>query len=151
KNRAELMQSAEPLLKAMLDYKSSDVKINSLLPLHPEYGVPDVLRAYAAYKPKDLFEVLSTHLQQNDVIIRSTAADLLGDLPPSPEITQMLEAALVRALKDDLNDAALSILDSLAKQKSEAANSAINRIALIGDDYLLRQRAINLLKENGGG
>ena len=151
KNKAELMQSAESLLTAMLNYQSSDVKINSLLPLHTEYGVPDVLRAYAAYKPKDLFEVLSTHLQENDVIIRATAADLLGDLPPSPEIAQMLEVALVRALKDDLNDAALSILDSLAKQKSEAANSAIKRSALIGDDYLLRQRAISLLKENGAG
>ena len=151
KNKAELMQSAESLLKAMLDYKSSDVKINSLLPLHTEYGVPDVLRAYAAYKPKDLFEVLSHHLQENDVIIRATAADLLGDLPPSPESTRILEPALVRALKDDLDDAALSILDSLAKQKSEAANSAIMRSALIGDDYLLRQRAIALLKENGAG
>ena len=151
KNKPELMQSAESLLKAMLDYKSSDVKINSLLPLHTEYGVPDVLRAYAAYKPNDLFEVLSNHLQENDVIIRATAADLLGDLPPSSQITQNLETALVRALKDNLNDAALSILDSLAKQKSETANSVIKRDALISDDYLIRQRAINLLKENGAG
>ena len=151
KNKAELAGSAVVLLKAMLDYKSSDVKVNSLLPLHTEYGVPDVLRAYAAYKPKDLFEVLSSHLQENDVIIRATAADLLGDLPPSPQITQVLETALPRAVKDDLNDAALSILDSLAKQRSEAANSAIKRGALISDDYLLRQRAIKLLKENGAG
>jgi cyclophilin family peptidyl-prolyl cis-trans isomerase/HEAT repeat protein len=150
-NKAELMQSAESLLKAMLDYKSSDVKINSLLPLHTEYGVPDILRAYAAYKPKDLFEVLGSHLQENDVIIRATAAELLGDLPPSSEITQMLETALVRTLKDDLNDATLSILDSLAKQKTEAANSVIKRSALVSDDYLIRQRAINLLKENGAG
>jgi cyclophilin family peptidyl-prolyl cis-trans isomerase/HEAT repeat protein len=151
KNKAELMQSAESLLKAMLDYKSSGVKVNSLLPLHSEYGVPDVLRAYAAFKPKDLFEVVSSHLKENDVIIRATAAELLGEFPPSPEITDMLETALFRALKDDLNDAALSILDSLAKQKSETANSVIKRTALTTDDYLLRQRAINLLKENGAG
>jgi len=54
-------------------------------------------------------------------------------------------------LKDDLNDAALSILDSLAKQKTEAANSVIKRGALVSDDHLIRQRAINLLKENGAG
>jgi cyclophilin family peptidyl-prolyl cis-trans isomerase/HEAT repeat protein len=150
-NKAELIRSAESLLKAMLDYKSSNVKINSLLPLHTEYGVPDVLRAYAAYKPKDLFEVLRTHLQEDDVIIRATAADLIGELPPSLESTRVLEDALPHALKDDLNDAALSILDSLAKQKSEAANSVIIRSALTGDDYLLRQRAIALLKENGAG
>ena len=145
------MQSAESLLKAMLDYKNSDVKINSLLPLHTEYGVPDVLRAYAAYKPKDLFDVLQAQLGESDVIVRATAADLLGDLPPSKEITRLLEDSLFRASRDDLNDAALSILDSLAKQKSEDANSAIKRGALIGDDYLLRQRAIALLKANGGG
>jgi len=151
KNKAELMQSAESLLKAMLDYKSSGVEINSLLPLHSEYGVPDVLRAYAAFKPKDLFEVVSSHLKENDVIIRATAAELLGEFPPSPEITDMLETAFFRALKDDLNDAALSILDSLARQKSETANSVIKRTALTTDDYLLRQRAIKLLKENGAG
>ena len=150
-NKAELRNSAEVLLKGMLDYKTSDVKINSLLPLHTEYGVPEVLRAYAAYKPKDLFEVLGNHLQESDVIIRATAADLIGDLPPSPEATRLLEEALPRALKDDLNDAALSILDSLAKQKSEAANSVIKRGGLISDDYLVRQRAVTLLKETGGG
>lgn len=150
-NKAELRNSAEVLLKAMLDYKISDVKINSLLPLHTEYGVPDVLRAYAVYKPNDLFEVLRSHLKESDVVIRATAADLMGDLPLSPEVTQLLEEALPKALKDNLNDAALSILDSLAKQKSEEANSAIKRGALNSDDYLVRQRAVALLKENGGG
>jgi HEAT repeat protein len=121
-DKADLMQSAESLLKAMLDYKNSDVKINSLLPLHTEYAIPEVLRAYASYKPKDLLEVLRAHLQDNDPIVRATAADLLGDLPPSEENTQLLSAALPIALKDDLNDAALSILDSLAKQKTSDAN-----------------------------
>jgi cyclophilin family peptidyl-prolyl cis-trans isomerase len=151
KNKPKLMQSAESLLKGMLDYRNSDVKINSLLPLHTDYAIPEVLRAYAAFKPKDIFEVLRTHLQQNDVIIRATAADLIGDLPTSPESTRVLEDALPRALKDDLNDAALSILDSLAKQKSDAANAAIKQGALNSDDYLVRQRVIALLKENGAG
>jgi cyclophilin family peptidyl-prolyl cis-trans isomerase len=57
---------------------------------------------------------------------------------------------LPRAMKDDLNDAALSILDSLAKQKKTAANDAIKGV-LDADDYLLRQRAIALLKMNGVG
>ena len=149
-NKTELMKVAEAYLHAMLEYKTSDVKINSLLPLHTEYGVPEVLRAYAAFKPNDLAQVLRQHLEESDVIVRATAADLLGDLPPSEENTRLLAASLPRAMKDDLNDAALSILYSLAKQKNTAANDAIKGV-LNADDYLLRQRAIALLKTNGVG
>jgi cyclophilin family peptidyl-prolyl cis-trans isomerase/HEAT repeat protein len=149
-NKAELTQSAVVFLRAMLDYKTSDVKINSLLPLHTEYGVPDVLRAYAAHKPQDLFEVLRSNLEESDAVVRATAADLLGDLPASDENTRLLVAALPRALKDDLNDAALSILDSLAKQKNGTANDALKSV-LDSRDYLLRQRAVALLKANGVG
>jgi cyclophilin family peptidyl-prolyl cis-trans isomerase len=120
------------------------------LPLHTEYGVPEVLRAYASYKPKDLVEVLSTHLEEDDVVVRATAADLLGDLPASQENTRMLVAALPRAQKDNLNDAILSILDSLAKQKNSVANEAI-KSSLDSTDYLVRRRAVALLKTNSAG
>jgi cyclophilin family peptidyl-prolyl cis-trans isomerase len=115
-----------------------------------DYAIPDVLRAYAAFKPKDLEQVLVTHLQAPDVIVRGTAADLLGDLPPSPEITQALIAAWPRTTKDSLNDAALSILDSLSKQKTPAANDAIKN-TLDSTDYLVRLHAATLLKINGAG
>ncbi|MEP6637400.1 MAG: peptidylprolyl isomerase, partial [Acidobacteriota bacterium] len=49
-----------------------------------------------------------------------------------------------------LNDAALSMLDSLAKQKTAAANDAI-KSALESSDISVRRRAANLLKENGAG
>jgi cyclophilin family peptidyl-prolyl cis-trans isomerase/HEAT repeat protein len=149
-NQAELKNSAESLLRAMLDYKNSDVRISSFLPLHTEYGVPDVLRAYAAFKPKDLPDVLRAHLEASDVIVRATAADLFGDLPPSDENTRLLIAALPSARKDALNDATLSILDSLAKQKNPAANETI-KSALDSNDYLVRRRAVDLLKSNGAG
>jgi len=149
-NKSDLMSSAESLLRAMLNYKTSDVKINSLLPLHTEYGVPEVLRAYASYKPNDLVNVLSTHLEEDDVVVRATAADLLGDLPASQENVRMLVAALPRAQKDNLNDAILSILDSLAKQKNSVANEAIKSL-LDSTDYLVRRRAVAVLKANNTG
>lgn len=149
-NKADLMQTAESFLHAMVDYKNSGININSLLPLHTEYGVPDVLRAYAVYKPKDLPDVLRENLADNDVVVRATAADLLGKLPPSDENTRLLVAALPRALKEDLNEAALSILDSLAKQKNTEANDAI-KLTLDSSNYLLRKRAVSLLKANGSG
>src|SRR5258705_1071094 len=73
---------AEDLLRAMLDYRDSGIKINTLVAVHSEYAIPDVLQAYAAFKTKDLAEVARKHLKESDVVIRATAAGLLGDLPP---------------------------------------------------------------------
>ncbi|HET7114483.1 MAG TPA: peptidylprolyl isomerase, partial [Pyrinomonadaceae bacterium] len=85
-----------------------------------------------------------------DVIVRGTAADLLGDLPPSEQHTRALIAGFSRTANDPLNDAALSILDALGKQKSALANDAI-KTALDSQDHLVRRRAVALLKTNGAG
>ncbi len=150
KNKPELASSAESLLRAMLNYRNSGVKVNTLVAVHSEYAVPDVLRALAAFKPKDLSELLVKHLDESDVIVRGTAADLLGDLPPSEQHTRALAAALARTPSDPLNDAALSTLDALGKQKSEAANKAITSV-LDWRDHLVRRRAVSILKANGVG
>ena len=149
-NKAELAATAQSLLRAMLDYRNSGLTINTLVAVHSEYAIPDVLRSLAAFKPQDLGSVLSAQLKESDVIIRGTAADLLGDLPPSEEITRALAAAWPQAANDTLNDAALSILDTLGKQKTSAANDLIKE-ALKSGDHLIRRRAVALLKANGAG
>lgn len=142
---------AESTLREMLDYRNSDIIVNTLVRVHSEYAIPDVLRAFAAFKPKDLSKVLARHLGESDVITRGTAAELLGELPPDEGITQALIGALPTALRDkELNDAALAILDALAKQKNAKANEAI-KTALESPDYLVRRRAVALLKANGVG
>ncbi len=142
---------AQTLLRAMLDYRNSGITINTLAVVHSEYAVPDVLRAYAAFKSKDLAEVLRNHLKESDVIVRATAAELLGELPPAGDNTGALIEALPIALADkELNDAALAILDSLAKQKSAKASEAM-KTALKSSDYLVRRKAVTLLKANGAG
>jgi hypothetical protein len=82
-NKPELAANAENLLRAMLDYRNSGLTINTLVAVHSEYAIPDVLRALAAFKPQDLASVARAQLNESDVIVRGTAADLLGDLPPS--------------------------------------------------------------------
>ena len=149
-NKAELAAIAESLLRAMLDYRNSGLTINTLVAVHSEYAIPDVLRSLGAFKPQDLASVLTAQLKESDVIIRGTAADLLGDLPPSDEITRALAAAWPQAANDTLNDAALSILDTLGKQKTPAANNLIKE-ALKSGDPLIRRRAVALLKANGAG
>jgi cyclophilin family peptidyl-prolyl cis-trans isomerase/HEAT repeat protein len=144
-------ENAADLLRAMLDYQNSDISVKTVAPVHSEYAIPDVLRAFAAFKPKDLRKVLGSHLAHRDVIIRGTAAELLGELPPEESITSALVEALPVSLRDkELNDAALAILDVLGKQKNAKANDAI-KSALDSQDHLIRRRAVSLLKANAVG
>ncbi|HEX7723178.1 MAG TPA: HEAT repeat domain-containing protein [Pyrinomonadaceae bacterium] len=118
--------------------------------LHP-ISVSPFLQAYAAYRPDDLDKILREHLQDTDVIVRSTAAELIGQRPPSEPNTHALIEALPRAMRDkDLNDAALAILDALGKQKTATANDAI-KTGLNSSDQQIRRRAVALLKANGAG
>jgi cyclophilin family peptidyl-prolyl cis-trans isomerase/HEAT repeat protein len=146
-NKSELTTRAEQLLRSMLD-GTGGPRVQKAF--KPEYAKPEMLRALAAFKPKDLAVVLRRHLNHDDVVVRGTAADLLGDLPASDENTDALIAALPRAQRDELNDAVLSILDSLGKQKTSVANEAIKRL-LDSKDHLVRRRAATLLKANGAG
>jgi len=88
----------------------------------------------------------------NDVFVRGTAAELLGEQPASKENAEALATALSQALHFDTqsNDAVLAILGALAKQKSNEANDAI-KTALDSSDHLIRRRAVALLKANGAG
>jgi cyclophilin family peptidyl-prolyl cis-trans isomerase/HEAT repeat protein len=150
-NKKELASQAEDILRAMLDYKNSGLVINTLVAVHSEYAVPDALRAFAAFKPRDLSQILRQHLTESDAVIRGTAADLLGELPPDQANTRALIEALPVALRDkELNDAALSILDSLGKQKSADAYEAI-KTAFDSPDHLIRRKAAAALKANGAG
>jgi cyclophilin family peptidyl-prolyl cis-trans isomerase/HEAT repeat protein len=117
----------------------------------PELAIPNILNAYAAFKPSDLAELVRRYFKHADVVVRATVAELLGEQSPDESNSRALIEALPVALRDqDLNDAALSILDALAKQKSAAANDAI-KTALDSSDHLLRRRAVALLKANGVG
>lgn len=149
-DKTQLADVAQEILRAMLDYKTSGLTINTLVAVHSEYAISDVLRALAALKPKDIDTVLIAHLADTDVVIRATAAELLGELPPNESITSALSKALPAALADKQNDAALSILDSLGKQKTAGANEAI-KTALNSSDYLVRRQAAALLKSKGFG
>jgi cyclophilin family peptidyl-prolyl cis-trans isomerase/HEAT repeat protein len=117
----------------------------------PALAVPDILQSYANFKSTDTSEVALSRLRDSDVIVRATAAELLGEQPPDEANARALINALPVGLQDrDLNDAALAILEALAKQKSAPANDAI-KTALDSSDHLIRRRAVALLKANGIG
>jgi cyclophilin family peptidyl-prolyl cis-trans isomerase/HEAT repeat protein len=134
------LKAAQKELASMLDRR-----------ITPTLAIPDVLQAYNSYKAADADQYARKFLQARDVIVRSTAAELLGNQPPDEPNARALIAALPVALQDkDLNDAALAILDALAKQKNKEANEAI-KTALDSSDHLIRRRAVALLKANGVG
>jgi len=117
----------------------------------PVLAVPDILQAYGSFKSADADQVALSRMRDSDVIVRATAAELLGEQTPDEANTRALIAALPLALRDrDLNDAAISVLEALAKQKSATANDAI-KTALDSPDHLIRRRAVALLKANGVG
>ncbi|HEV2761460.1 MAG TPA: peptidylprolyl isomerase [Pyrinomonadaceae bacterium] len=135
-----LQADAQMLLRAMLDAAGV-----------PPLAQPDLMRAVAAFKPPDLADLVRLRLGASpDVIVRATAAELLGELTPDPQNASVLAAALPRALGEESNDAALAILDALGKHRTTEAFTAVES-ALTVSDPLVRRRAAALLTEMSGG
>ncbi len=147
----QLRAKAEDLLRAMLDFKNSTIKPKTLVAVHSEYAIPDVLRALSAFKPANADSIYRDYLKEPDMAVRTTAAELLGDLPGDSSNIEALSAALKFALQEkESNDAALAILDALAKYKNPSANQVI-MTALDSRDYLVRRKAIESLRVTGAG
>ncbi len=151
KDGAKLSQAAQELLRAMLDYKNSPIKPKTLVAVHSEYAIPDVLRALSAFKPAKADSIYRDYLKEPDVAVRTTAAELLGEAPVDSRNIEALSGALQIALQEkESNDAALAILDALAKYKNPSANQAMMP-ALNSRDYIVRRKAIESLKASGAG
>ncbi len=112
-------------------------------------AIPDLLRAFAAFKSENTSNIIRPLLEiDNDPLVRAAAADILGDQPSTPENLAALNKALKFALSRDTvyNDAALSILDSLAKLDKKAAGETLI-LALGANDYLVRKKAFDLSRD----
>ena len=111
-------------------------------------AAPDFLRAFAQFKTKDLDAFLRMSIAHEDVFVRTTSAELLGERPASKENVAALKRAWDRAaiLDQEYNDARLAILDALFKaDKKEATGVLLN--ALNSADYLTRRKALDMLSD----
>ena len=111
-------------------------------------AVSDILNAMAAAKVDGLRDILLDQLKAEDVIVRATAAELLGDLDDASErVTGALEAAYKAARKEKMNDARVAILEAAQKLKHP-----INLQALADEtrdeDYVVRRKAAELLVQS---
>jgi cyclophilin family peptidyl-prolyl cis-trans isomerase/HEAT repeat protein len=110
-------------------------------------AVPDLLTALAAFKPDNLNLFLLEMINTKDVFVRAAAAGLMAEQPLAAANTNALKKAFISSLLTDKheNDAQLAILDALYKlDKKESVSSLL--LALNAPDYLVRQRAIQLIK-----
>lgn len=113
---------------------------------------PTVLRAFARFKTEDLPGILRRALESKDVFIRATAAELLADLPASPENLAALRKAYAFSTKfdRDSDDAVIAILDTLQKSYSQSAID-IFRDALESPNYIVRRKAFQILEDTDFG
>jgi cyclophilin family peptidyl-prolyl cis-trans isomerase/HEAT repeat protein len=114
-------------------------------------AVPEILKALADIKAvaPDLRDILLVQLKADDVIVRATAAELLGRLGDNGEtVIAGLEQALKAAHSDRMNDARIAIIEA-----SNRLGHPINVEVLAGDmrdsDYVVRRRAAELVRESG--
>ena len=101
--------------------------------------LPAVLEALVAGAAPGLPDLLLERLQAPDVVVRSTAARLLGELRP-PEGEAALTAAYDAALPDASFLARAAIVEALAEYRGAAALETLRR-ALGDRDRVVRVRA----------
>ena len=133
-------QGSESILRAFMSQKNLDSFA---------LGAPDLLRAFAKFKTNDSAEILRERLKHKDIIIRATAAELLGEQPANKENIEALKIAFAESLKTDkqYNDAQLAILSAIVKlDKKEASDSL--KLALDAPNFLVRRHASQLIKQN---
>ncbi len=143
-NRQFRMQSLIAL-SAVLDNPFQQADYESVV----KFAIPDVLRAYAAFKPDDLAGILRQKLSSSDVYIRTAAAGLLGEQTASKENIEALKNAFAKSLRTDdkSDDAQMAILSALVKLNKEQSTESL-KLALNAPNHLVRQRAATLIKQN---
>jgi cyclophilin family peptidyl-prolyl cis-trans isomerase/HEAT repeat protein len=113
------------------------------------FAIPDLIRAFAAFKSENTSGILRPLLEiEPDIFIRAAIAEILGEQPASKENIEALNKAFTYSLLRDktYNDATLAIMDALFKlDKKEAVGFSI--IALSSSDYLVRKKAFEWIRD----
>ena len=107
--------------------------------------LPSVLSSLVAHRAPNAVSVLLEQLRNDDVVVRKTAAQLLGELQPSGADEALAEAYRA-AVTDPSYVARAATLDALAKYGGRLAQEAL-RAALDDPDWAVRVLAAHRLDE----
>ncbi|HKP85328.1 MAG TPA: peptidylprolyl isomerase, partial [Blastocatellia bacterium] len=111
-------------------------------------AVPDILNAMSAVKVEGLRTLLIENLKAEDVIVRTTAATLLGTLgDESDAVIKALEEAYKVARADKMNDARIAILEATDKLHHPLSALALEE-ATRDEDYVVRLKAAELMRQS---
>ncbi len=133
------------LVQLISAWLSSDEKSKSMD--NAKMAVPDLLRAFAAFKSENTSGIFRPILEgETDLFIRAAVAETLGNQPASRENIEALEKAFDYSYVNDKtsDDATLAILDALYKLDKKDASAAL-LVALNSSNYLVRKKAFELL------
>jgi cyclophilin family peptidyl-prolyl cis-trans isomerase/HEAT repeat protein len=140
KMKGEAPDQLRPLVEAFLTDTSAHAKEMSL-------AAPDVLRAYAQFKPADLSKILRMGLAHDNLFVRAVAAELIAEQPASKENIDALKKAFDHSLEKDTeyDDAQLAILDALSKLDGKNIEDTL-QTALASPDALVRKKAVEIIR-----
>tara|TARA_Y100000780_G_C13672161_1_gene412832 strand:- start:826 stop:1998 length:1173 start_codon:yes stop_codon:yes gene_type:complete len=105
--------------------------------------IPSLLSSLVALRVPEVGSTIREMLNDDDVIIRSVAAEQMGILN-LPDGVPLLAAAYLASLGEDFSIARTSIVDALAEYGGSEAVAAL-QIALTDDDWRVRVTAANRL------
>ena len=114
--------------------------------------VPHALRSFVGHSPPDTEAVLIEQLQREDIVVRKTAALLLGGLgaSASPAAADALARGYEGARADSAYLARASIIEALARIGGSAAQETLT--AALGDaDWAVRVKAAAELRTSDAG
>lgn len=118
-------------------------RLRSMLKDEDKRVVPSVLRALVRIKAPDAGTVALAQLKEPDFVVRSTAADIVGELKPAGGVEALREALKIAA-GDAAIDARASILSALAEYGAATATPDVTA-ALHDKDWAVRMHAATLL------
>jgi cyclophilin family peptidyl-prolyl cis-trans isomerase len=111
-------------------------------------AVSNILNGLAATKLDGVQKILLEQLKAQDVVVRSTAASLLGDAgDASDAVITALNDAYKAAKADKVNDARIAIIEAATKLK-KPINIQVLTEETKDEDYVVRRRAAELLIES---
>ena len=139
--RAEGLAHVEPI--------AGEYQLTLMLRDEDARVIPSVLRSLASLGASDLSASLRRHLEHPDVVVRKTAAELLGrTAPQGDEVVPALVAAYAAAASDPSFLARAAIVDALATRTGGDADAALAR-ALEDPAWPVRLRALEHLASRG--
>ena len=111
--------------------------------------VPSALRALVRLRAPDAEAVVLSHMKEEDLVVRETAARLLGELKPASGVAALREA-YTTGLADGGYGARAAAIESLAAYGTPEALETV-RTALTDKDWAVRLRAVQLLTKHQPG